>query len=135
MPNIRHKHKNKKWWISENESRLAYSFAMMYNEWKATYDALDGWRTAPTNDTTRPTNAVSSPTEQDAIKREELFRKMEIVDQTLIEADPYICQWLKISVTNPGVTYNALRQRGMACCPDMYYDRRRKFYFLLSKKI
>lgn len=134
MPNVRRKHKNKKWLISESAWEYARQYAFMYNEWKALYDALDSRRYTKSDGMPRG-NSLSDPTEQDGIRRAELAAKMEIIDQTLIEADPDIYQWLKVAVTNRGVTYKILAQQGMPCGPDMYYDRRRKFYYLLAQKI
>lgn len=134
MPNIRHKRKNKRWWISENESRYVYDYAMMYNEWKMLYDALDSRRSIGSDGMPHGNN-LSDPVEQDGIRREELCRKMEKIDKTLVEADPDLYPWLKIAVTNRGISYRSLVTQGMPCGPDMYYDRRRKFYYLLSKKI
>lgn len=130
MPGVRHKHKSKRWWISEAESRLAYAYAQMYYEWQAEYRALEGLTKKSDTD-----DNEQSSTERDAIRRESLFRKMELIDQTLIETDGLLYRWLKMAVTTKGMTYDILLAKGMPCAEGTFYERRRKFYHLLSKKI
>ena len=130
MSGIRHKRKSKRWWISEAESRLTYAYALMYNEWKNEYHALSGLlQKDPEKD------SGQSTTESAALRCEELARKMDMIDQVLIEADPDIYQWLKYAVVNRGVSYDVMLAKGMPCSDKVFYDRRRKFYYLLSKKI
>lgn len=117
MSGIRYKRKSKRWWISEAESRLTYAYALMYNEWKNEKDS------------------GQSATESAALRREDLARKMEVIDQTLIETDPDMYQWLKYAVVNRGVSYDVMLAKGMPCSDKVFYERRRKFYYLLSKRI
>lgn len=130
MAGIRHKRKSKRWWISEAESRLAYAYALMYNEWKAEYSALDGLTQKDSED-----GMGLFSTESIGIRREILSRKMELIDQTLIDTDPTLYKWLKMAVTNKGVTYDVMLARGIPCSVNTFCDTRRKFYYLLSKKI
>ena len=45
-------------------------------------------------------------------------------------------QYLLKAVTEENVTFKYLKTvMNIPCEKDMFYDRRRKFYFLLSKKI
>ena len=77
-----------------------------------------------------------SQTERLAIKRLELEEKCKRIEQTAIEADPDIYQWLLEGVTTEYATYRYLRDaKGIPCGKDLYYDRRRKFYYLMSNKI
>lgn len=128
--NIRHKRKSKRWWITENESRLAYSYALMYQEWKAQYKALGGI-TQQEPDTER----MQSITERNAVMRQELGRKLEIIESTLKETDEFLYPWISMAVTQRFMTYDNLLSKGMPCSDKTFYDRRRKFYYLLSKKI
>ncbi|MDY4080120.1 MAG: hypothetical protein SOY97_00665, partial [Candidatus Metalachnospira sp.] len=68
--------------------------------------------------------------------RAELNRKCELVEQTAIEAAPEFYNYLLKAVTNEGITFNYLKSvMDIPCGRDMYYDRRRKFYWLMSKKL
>lgn len=95
-------------------------------------------------DTVRSTEVTDMPTSHGngdatanlAVRRAELQRKCELIEQTAIEADPDIYQYIIKGVTTEYATYRYLREiAGMPCGKNMYYDRRRKFFFLLSKKM
>lgn len=78
----------------------------------------------------------ASATERLAIKRAELQEKCERIEQTAIEADADIYQWLLEGVTTDYATYIYLRDaKGLPCGDQKYYRARRKFYWLMSKKI
>lgn len=55
-----------------------------------------------------------------------------LVRNTAREAGPFIFEWLFKAVTQ-GKPYTALW--GIPCGPDYYYERRKKFLFLLDKKL
>lgn len=125
-----------KYKLDKHEFLKAYHHAMCYNEWRKSYDALI--------DTSRAINYDGMPhaantldlTEDAAIRRAELKEKIDLIEQTVYEAEPAIYKYLLKAVTNEGVTYEYLSTRlQIPCGKDMFYDRRRKFYYLLSKKI
>lgn len=77
-----------------------------------------------------------SATEQLAIKRVELEQKCKTIEQTAIDTDAELYQWILEGVTSDYATYRYLRDaKGMPCCKNIYYEQRRRFYWLLSKKI
>ena len=60
---------------------------------------------------------------------------MQKIEQTAIEAAPDFYQWLLEGVTTDYATYRYLRDaKGMPCGKNMYYEGRRRFYYLLSTK-
>lgn len=135
MPNIRPMNE-KKYGISKHKFLQVYHFCMQYNEWK---DEL-----AYKTDTVKGIQLSDMPkgagygnaTEDLAIRRALLCRNVELVEQTCMEADGELYQWLLKAVTNEGVGYTYLKEfMGIPCGKKMYYDRRRKFYWLMSKKI
>ena len=78
----------------------------------------------------------TSQTERLAIKRLELEKKCKRIEQIAIEADPDIYQWLLEGVTTEYATYRYLRDAKRIPCGDQkYYKARRKFYWLLAKKV
>ena len=65
----------------------------------------------------------------------ELKYKCKLIEQTAIEADAELYPYILKAVTNEGVSYNYLKMvYNIPCGKDVYYDRRRKFYCLLSEK-
>lgn len=126
----------KKYNISKHRFLELYYFCLQYNEWK---DELKYKK-----DTVRSVNVTDMPTSKEsgdataslAIRRAELRKKCELIEQTAIEADPDIYQYIIKGVTEEYATYKYLKKvLGIPCGKDMYYDRRRRFYWLLSNKI
>ena len=77
----------------------------------------------------------TDPTEQLASRRMELERNCQLIEQTAIESDPDIYQYILKAVTDENITYRYLNMvMGIPCGKKMYYDRRRKFYWLLNQK-
>ena len=78
---------------------------------------------------------VGNPTEHVGIRLAELKTKMETIERTAEETDPVLAKYILKAVTNEDVTFNYLKQfMDIPCEKDMYYDRRRKFYWLMSKR-
>lgn len=128
--------KKNKWWISKHSYYNAYHFAMKYGEWNDEYKLLENTLSSPGFEGTPGGSGISKPTEDDGIKRAELRTKMQLVKETVIETDPDMYQWLFKAVTQEGITYNYLKQiMDIPFSRNTFYDRRRKFYYLLSKKI
>lgn len=126
----------KKYEISKHRFWELYHYCLQYNEWK---DELKY-----KNDTVKSIGITDMPVSHNtsdataklAERRVELQRKCELIEQTAIEADPDIYQYIIKSVTNDYVSYKYLKQvMNIPCGKDMFYDRRRKFYYLLSRKV
>lgn len=125
-----------KYSISKNRFRELYYFCLQYHEWK---DELEYLRPEyrETRQNGQPMGScISDQTGTLGIRRAELSKRCELIEQTAIEADPDIYQYIIKAVTNEGITFNYLRLiMGIPCGKKMYYDRRRRFYWILSKKI
>ena len=88
------------------------------------------------SDVPKGSGGTGNATEDLAIRRAMLSKNCELVEQTCIEADADIYQWMLKAVTNEGIGYTYLKERmDIPCSRNTYYERRRKFYWLLSKKI
>jgi hypothetical protein len=73
-------------------------------------------------------------TQQLAMRRVMLEQNCRLIEQTAIEADSDIYQYLLKAVTED-VPYRYLDMiMNIPCSRNTYYDRRRKFYWLLSQK-
>ena len=136
MANVRALNKDK-YKISKHKFLEAYHFCMQYNEWR---DELK-YNTDTVGSFDYSRVRVQSSGGGDATadlggRRAELSRKCELVEQTAIEADSDIYEYILKAVTNEGVTYHYLNTVcGMPCGRTLYYKLRRKFYFLLSSKL
>lgn len=129
--------KKNKWWISTHSFYAAYHFAMKYGEWKDEYRNLENPLSSPGMDGMPHGNGgVSKPTEQAAVKKAELKNKMQLIEDTARETDEQLYNWIMKAVTTEGVTYIYLQNiMRIPCSRNTFYERRRKFYYLLSKKM
>lgn len=126
---------NKKYHISKHRFAELYHFCLQYNEWK-----LDlRYRT----DTVKSAGCIGeklpqgdqNPTETLAIERVILEEKCRLIEDTVREAEPEIYPYLLKAVTNEDITFLYLKEMmGIPCGKDLYYDRRRRFYYLLAQK-
>lgn len=75
---------------------------------------------------------TSNQTEELAIRRQELFKKCELIEQTAIEADGDLYQYIIKNVCyNKSANY--LVTHDMPCTASTLYDKRRYFFYLLDK--
>ena len=126
----------KKYNISPHRFMELYHYCLQYNEWKDELkykcDTVRGIEI-----TDMPiTHSNSDVTQNLAMRRAELNHKCELIESTAKEADSDLCSYILKAVTNEGITYNYLRMVcNIPCGKNMYYSARKKFYYLLSKKI
>lgn len=135
MPDVRPL--SKKYNISKHKFMETYYHCLQYNEW---VDELkyktDAVKSAGCDEIMRGSGSSGSSTENLGIRRAELRKKCELIEQTALEADKELYPFILKAVTTEYVTYKYLKEvMGIPCGKDMYYDRRRKFYYLMSKKI
>ena len=126
----------KKYNISKHRFRELYYFCLQYQEWldELKYKTDDVSSVGITNMPT--SHNTNSNVERLALRRAQLEEKCKILEQTAIEADETLYQYIIKAVTNEGVSYNYLKMvMNIPCCKNVWYDRRRKFYYLLSQKI
>ena len=138
MGNIRTKYsKKRKWYLGKHELLSTIHFALQYWDWKEEYAMLiaKGAGSPELSDDIKAHN-VSSPTENDGIRAVELSQKIQKVDDAIEEAAGPFSKWLLKGVTQEHITYSWLEQfMDIPCGRKMYYSMRRKFYWLLHKKI
>lgn len=128
--------KTGRWKISGHEYYMAMHFAYQYHEWQKELSGLTDTSKAIQYSDMPKGNINPDPTGDLVERRERLVRNIDIVEQCARDADSDLYEWLMLGVTNDGITYESLRMlKGIPCGRKMYYDRRRKFYYLLSRKI
>lgn len=133
MGNVRPLNQSK-YGISKNRFWELYYWCLQYGEWK---DELK-YKTNTVGSmaiTDMPTSRnVGDSTQQLAIRRAMLEQNCQLIEQTAIEADPDIYQYILKAVTED-ISYRYLDMiMNIPCGKKMYYDRRRKFYWLLDKR-
>jgi len=121
--------------ISQRRYRELYYFCQQYHEW---HDELkfntDSVKSPIITDMPHG-GEMSDSTCNLAMRRVELSNRCKLVEQTAIEADVEIYQYILKNVANDGVGYTYLRHvMGIPCGKDKFYNARRKFFYLLDKK-
>jgi hypothetical protein len=125
-----------KYWISRHRYYELKHFCLQYPLWKKAYAALDEFTIhSPMLEELRSTsNIPSDPTAKWGIARAYYSEKMDMVRKAAMAADEDLYIYILKAVTEE-LSYNYLKTRlGMPCGKDMYYDRYRKFFWILSKE-
>lgn len=124
-----------KYWIPKHRYYELKHFCLQYPTWKKAYLALDGLSRRP-NDLMIFSKAqnISDPTARCAIAREFYQKRMALVEQSAIGADSDLASYILKGVTE-GVPFDMLKARlEIPCSKDTYYDRYRRFFWLLSQE-
>ncbi len=129
MPNI-HKLKLEKYHIDEDQYMELLYFCKRYKARQQEINNLRGL-TAANMDGMPKGNTTGSQTEAKAIKIERLRKENELIEQSAIEADPYMYQYILKNVTE-GISYEYLGRipKGRR----QFYESRRIFFKILSEK-
>lgn len=79
------------------------------------------------------TNVPSDLTAKYAIQKTYYAERIKLVERIVMETDNYLYPYILKAVTE-GLSYPYLKtQMNIPCGRDMYYDRYRKFFWLLSE--
>ena len=109
-------------------------FCLQYPLWKKAYKDLESINIALSTIGRLPSsNTPGDPTAKRAIAKAQLIERIEMVEQIAKEADDYLWQYILKAVTE-NLSYTYLKSKlDIPCGKDMYYDRYRKFFWLLNK--
>lgn len=122
-----------KYYIDKHRHYELKHFCLQYPVWKRAYAALLDLSIVSAGLTELPSGSgVSDITSKSAIRRAYYSDKIKLVEETVKETDPYLYEYLLKAVTE-GLSYTYLRTiLEIPCGRDMFYDRYRKFFWLLS---
>lgn len=124
------------YWIGKHRYYELKHFCLQYPIWKKAYTALDGLSRRPGDLEVfvKSGQLTSDPTARCAISRAHFANRMEMVEQSAIEADPELYPYLLRGVTE-GLSYDTLKMKyDIPCCRDVYYAGYRRFFWLLSRR-
>ena len=107
-------------------------FCLQYPSWKRSYAEIDNISTS-SFEKMSSSNIPGDPTAKRAIIRARLIERIKMIEQVAWEADEYLYDYILKGVTE-GLSYTYLKSRlNIPCGKDMYYDRYRRFFWLLNK--
>lgn len=123
-----------KYWVSKHRYYELKHFCLQYPIWKTLYSELDGMNNRKIqSDVFYKSNTPGDPTSKYAEERLLYFEKMKLVEQAAIAADPDLASYILKAVTE-GLSYTQLKSKlEIPCGRDMYYDRYRRFFWLLDR--
>lgn len=138
MPKLPRDANYRKYNISKNRFRELYYYALQYQEWK---DELrykyDTAKAITYSDMPKaPQNGAGDPTFEAAARCSDLQHKIDTIEKSARLADEQLYPYILKAVTNEGITYNYLYMHcGIPCGSNTFYDRRRRFYWILDKNL
>lgn len=123
-----------KYYIEKHRHYELKHFCLQYPTWKRLHaEALASCIAASKIERESGTNIPSDITAKYAMKRNYYAEKIDLIEQTALETDKYLYSYILKAVTE-GLSFTYLKTRlGIPCGKDMYYDRYRKFFWLLSQ--
>ena len=123
-----------KYYIDKHRYYELKHFCLQYKEWKKTYATCnDAIIFGSTFDRMPSSTGPSDLTAKYAIKKALCAERIKLIEETLKEADEYLYPYLLKAVTE-GLSYPYLKTKmDIPCGRDMYYDRYRRFFWLLSE--
>lgn len=122
------------YWIDKHRHYELKHFCLQYPTWKKEYITL-GVPTIATSilDKLPSGNTIGDPTAEYAMRRLYYAERIDLVEKTAKEADKYLYEYILRAVTE-GLSYTYLKSRlEIPCGKDMFYDRYRRFFWLLSE--
>lgn len=125
--------KKNPYWISKHRYYELKHFCLQYPEWERAYRMLD--QTPEIGNIIFYQEQVEwrDYTGDTGTEKTYLKRKMELVEYTAKVCDCQIGDYIFLAVTQ-GWSFNKLMTvKNIPCGKDFFYDRRRKFFYLLSK--
>lgn len=122
-----------KYWIDKHRHYELKHYCLQYPSWKKAYvDCLNCDIPVVLIDTDIQKEGVYDPTGTRATLRAHYSKRIKLVEQAAKEADKYLWHYILRAVTE-GLSYTHLKTKlEIPCGKDMYYDRYRKFFWILS---
>lgn len=124
-----------KYYIDKHRYYELKHFCLQYKEWKKAYSSCcESVIFASKLDRIGCTGCPSDLTAKYATLRAQYAEKISLVEDSATEADPFLYKYIIKAVTE-GLSYTYLKTNmNIPCGRDMYYDRYRKFFWILNNK-
>ena len=125
--------KRNRWYISKERYLELYYFCLQYREWKQAYVELEEKGIGCTSIIKiSEDDEIHDPTGDTAVYMVILEEKMKLVRSVAASTDEVLGPYIFKAVTE-GLSFTKLKTiYEIPCERDMYYDRYRKFFWLLN---
>jgi hypothetical protein len=123
-----------KYWIDKHRHYELKHFCLQYPMWKKAYAAFsDPSIPLSTIERVPTSNLPGDPTAKRATMKAYYAEKIRLIEKAAKEADTYLHDYILKAVTEE-LSYTYLKTKlGIPCGKDMYYDRYRRFFWLLNE--
>ena len=123
-----------KYWISKHRHYELKHFCRQYPTWKRAYADLTDLSISLSRIEPVPAyNGPGDPTARCAMKKAYYLERISLIEKAAVEADKFLHNYILKAVTED-LSYTYLKTRlNIPCGRDMYYDRYRRFFWLLSE--
>lgn len=128
-------------YIDKHAFLSAYHFALQYLSWKQQYTEAIGQAIKAVDYDDMPHGmSTGDPTPRIAMRSSILRSNIDLIENTALFAGQDLAEFILYAVTNEGTTYNYLSAGRcplgkIPCGRNQYYQMRRLFYYLLSKRM
>lgn len=122
-----------KYWISKHRHYELKHFCLQYPLWKQAYnEEIELSASSISSEKTYTKHKPADLTSKQAIEKASYSEKIEMIEKAAMEADECLMDYILKAVTE-GLSYTYLKTKlNIPCGKDMYYDRYRRFFWLLS---
>ena len=123
-----------KYYIDKHRYYELKHFCLQYSEWKKIYAECNTFSIFVSNyEKSSYANIPQDLTAKYAIRKAFYGERIKLVERIAMEADEYLYPYILKAVTE-GLSYTYLKTKmDIPCGRDMYYDRYRRFFWLLSE--
>ena len=123
-----------KYWIDKHRHYELKHFCLQYPEWKKAYAEFNDPSIPLSMIERMPTdNLPGDPTAKRAMMKAYYSDKIALIEKAALETDLYLHEYILKAVTE-GLSYAHLKTKlNIPCGRDMYYDRYRRFFWILSQ--
>lgn len=123
-----------KYWIDKHRHYELKHFCLQYPAWKRAYSELENPSIASSAAERMPSNNIpSDPTAKQAIKKNNYSEKIKMIERAARDADDELYMYILKGVTEE-LSYTYLKSKlKIPCSRDTYYDRYRRFFWILSE--
>ena len=128
--------KKNKYYIDKHRYYELKHFCLQYKEWKKAYELCNDSIifTASLDRDSFRSNIPSDLTAKYAIKKAYYGERIKLIEETAKRADEFLYPYILKAVTEE-LSYVHLKSKlDIPCGRDMYYDRYRKFFWLLCQE-
>lgn len=123
-----------KYYIDKHRYYELKHFCLQYNEWRKAYSSCcEAVLFGSKFDRMPSSNIPSDITAKYGMMKAHYDRRIKLIEQCAKDADEFLYPYILRAVTE-GLSYTHLKARlDIPCGRDMYYDRYRRFFWLLSE--